>query len=429
MIKKIVITIVFAAYFGVNAQNGSVSPYSYFGVGEVQSKGTMENQMMGGIGMFADSIHVNLRNPAALSKLGVQVGEDFGITTYTAGISHKNLSFKNGSESQSNKVTNLEYLAIAMNLKKGLGISFGLMPYSSVGYNFVSESINGNDAQVVNKYVGEGGLNKVYFSVGYEVIKDLSLGVTANFNFGKLENDRIQSVENVQFGTLDRRESRINGMDFNYALNYTPTINDKYKLYSSVRVNTQANLTSENKKQVGSFATNTGANIEVIDVDLDAVGLRNTELKIPTITTIGLGFGEERKWFLGVEYSLQEMSSFSNDFIDAPNLVYVDANSIALGGLFVPDHSSFSSYFKQVTYRAGMRYDKTGMVLNNEEINNFGITFGIGLPMRGSYSNLNIGLELGKRGTTKSNLIEENYFKINVGLSLNDIWFRKRRIN
>jgi len=429
MIKKIVITIVFAAYFGVNAQNGSVSPYSYFGVGEVQSKGTMENQMMGGIGTFADSIHANLQNPAALSKLGVQVGEDFGITTYTAGISHKNLSFKNGSESQNNKVTNLEYLAIAMSLKKGLGISFGLMPYSSVGYNFVSESINGNDAQVTNKYVGEGGLNKVFFSVGYEVMKDLSLGVTANFNFGKLENDRVQSVENVQFGTLDRRESRVNGMDFNYALNYTPTINDKYKLYSSVRVNTQANLTSKNKKQVGSFATNTGANIEVIDVDLDAVGLRNTELKIPTITTIGLGFGEERKWFLGAEYSLQEMSSFSNDFVDAPNLGYEDASSIAIGGLYVPDYSSFSSYFKQVTYRAGMRYEKTGMVLNNEEINNFGITFGIGLPMRGSYSNLNIGLELGKRGTTKSNLIEENYFKINVGLSLNDIWFRKRRIN
>lgn len=429
MIKKIVIIIVFAASFGVSAQNGSVSPYSYFGVGEVQAKGTMENQMMGGIGMFADSIHVNLKNPAALSKLGVQYGEDFGMTAYTAGISHKNLSFKNGSESQSSKVTNLEYLAVAMSLKKGLGIGFGLMPYSSVGYDFISESTNGDDALVTNRYFGEGGLNKVYLSVGYEVMKDLSLGVTANFNFGKLENDRVQSVENVQFGTLDRRESRINGMDFNYALNYTPTINDKYKLYSSVRVNTQANLTSENRKQVGSFATNTGANIEVVDVDLDAVNLRNTELKIPTTTTIGLGFGEERKWFLGAEYSSQNMGSFSNDFVDSPNLVYEDASSIAVGGLFVPDHSSFSSYFKQVTYRAGMRFDKTGMVLNNEEINNFGITFGIGLPMRGSYSNLNLGLELGKRGTTKSNLIEENYFKINVGLSLNDIWFRKRRIN
>lgn len=419
----------FMAFFGVNAQNGSVSPYSYFGVGEPHPKGTIENQMMGGIGMFADSIHVNLQNPAALSKLGIQFGEDFGITTYTAGASHKNINFKNANDQQSNKVTNLEYLSIAMSLKKGLGIGFGLMPYSSVGYNMVSESTDDNGALVTNQYNGNGGLSTVYFSLGYEILKDLSLGVTANYNFGTLDNDRIQSVENVQLGTLDRRESKIDGMDFNYALNYNPTFKDKYSLFASIRVNTQANLSSKNKKQVGSFATNTGQNIEVIQVDLDAVNLKNTELKIPTTTTFGLGFGEERKWFLGAEYSLQGMSSFSNDFIDTPNLVYEDASSIAIGGLFIPDYSSFSSYLKQITYRAGLRLDKTGMVINNEEINNFGITFGFGLPMRGSFSNLNLGLEVGKRGTTKSNLVEESYFKINVGLSLNDIWFAKRRIN
>lgn len=429
MIKKIVIAIVCLAATGLYAQNGSVSPYSYFGIGELQSKGTMENQMMGGIGMYADSIHVNLQNPAALSKLGVKYGEDFGITTYTAGLSYKSLSLKNSTESQSNSVTNLEYLSIAMVVKKGLGIGFGIMPYSSVGYNLVSQSTNDNGALVTNRFAGEGGLNKVYFSAGYQLLKELSIGVTANFNFGTFENDRVQSVENVQFGTLDRRSSKVNGMDFNYALNYTPTINDKYKLIASARVNTQANLTARNKKEIGSFSTATLQNIEVIDVNLDALNLRNTELKIPTTTTLGLGFGEERKWFLGAEYSFQGLSSFSNDFIDVDNLEYEDASSIALGGFFIPDNSAFSSYLKQITYRAGVRMDKTGMVINNEEINNFGITFGFGLPMRGSFSNLNLGFELGKQGTTEANLIEENYIKVNIGLSLNDIWFRKRRIN
>lgn len=429
MIKKVVIAIVCLAATGLYAQNGSVSPYSYFGIGEIQSKGTMENQMMGGIGMFADSIHINLKNPAAYSKLGVQFGEDFGITTYTIGLSHKELSLKNNVESQSNSVTNLEYLSIAMVLNKGFGIGFGLMPYSSVGYNMVSESNNSNNALVTNQFSGEGGLNKVYFTAGYEFVKNLSVGVTANFNFGTIENNRIQSVENVQFGTLDQRSSKVNGMDFNYALNYIPTINDKYNLFASVRVNTQANLTSENEKKIGSFSTSNGQNIEVVDVDLDAVNLRNTELKIPTTTTFGLGFGEHRKWFLGAEYSFQGLSSFTNDFIDLDDLEYEDASSFAFGGFYIPDHSAFSGYFKQITYRAGLRLDKTGMTINNNEINNFGITFGFGLPMRGSFSNLNLGFEVGRRGTTKDNLIEESYFKVNVGLSLNDIWFRKRRIN
>jgi len=428
MIKKIVIAIVCLVTLGMNAQNGTVSPYSYFGIGELQSRGTIENQMMGGIGMFADSIHINLKNPAAYSELGIEFGEDFGITTYTAGISHKNLSLNSATDKQTNKVTNLEYISVAMSLKRGLGIGFGLMPFSSVGYNLVAESTNDNNSLVTNQYVGEGGLNKVYFSVGYELLKNLSLGVTANFNFGTLENDRIQGVENVQFGTLDRRESRVNGMDFNYALNYTPSFNDKNTLFASVRVNTQANLVSKNTKEIGSFSTSNGQNIEVINVDLAALNLKNTELKIPTTATIGLGYGERKKWFLGAEYSFQKMSTFSNDFIEVANLVYEDASSIAAGGFFIPDHSSFSSYIKRVTYRAGFRYDKTGMLINNEEINNFGITFGFGLPMRGSYSNVNIGLELGKRGTTNASLIEENYFKINVGLSLNDLWFTKKKI-
>ena len=429
MIKKIVIALVCIASTGLYAQNGSVSPYSYFGIGELQSKGTMENQMMGGIGMYGDSIHVNLKNPAAYSKMGIQYGEDFGNTTYTAGISHKRLSFKNNIESQSNHITNLEYISVGMALKKGLGIGFGIMPYSSVGYNMLSESVNDNGATVTNRFYGEGGLNKVYFSAGYELIKDLSLGVTAGFNFGTLENNRIQSVENVQFGTLDNRISKVNGMDFNYALDYTPTINDKYRLFASLRVNTQANLVSKNTKEIGSFSASTGQNIEIINVNLDALNLRNTELKIPTTTTLGIGFGEERKWFLGAEYSFQEMGSFSNDFIEAVNLEYKDASSFAFGGFFIPDYSAFSGYHKRVTYRAGLRLDKTGMLLNNREINNFGITFGFGLPMRGSFSNLNLGFEVGRKGTKYDNLIEENYFKVNVGLSFNDIWFRKRRIN
>ncbi|MGB5436383.1 MAG: hypothetical protein WBM98_10880 [Maribacter sp.] len=429
MIKKIVIAIVCIASTGLYAQNGSVSPYSYFGVGEIQSKGTMENQMMGGIGMFADSIHINLKNPAAYSKMGMQYGEDFGNTTYTAGLSHKRLTFENNVESQSNNVTNLEYISVGMALKKGFGIGFGIMPYSSVGYNMISENVNSNDETITNQFYGEGGLNKVYFSAGYEFIKNVSLGLTAGFNFGTLENNRVQIVENVQFGTLDKRSSKVNGMDFNYALDYTPTFKDKYQLFASVRVNTQANLVSKNNKEIGSFSISTGQNIEVVNVNLDALNLRNTELKIPTTTTLGIGYGEKMKWFLGAEYSFQGMSSFSNDFIEAENLEYKDASSFALGGFYIPDYSAFSGYYKRITYRAGLRLDKSGMLLNNREINNFGITFGFGLPMRGSFSNLNLGFEVGRKGTKYDDFIEENYFKVNVGLSFNDIWFRKRRIN
>jgi hypothetical protein len=80
-----------------------------------------------------------------------------------------------------------------------------------------------------------------------------------------------------------------------------------------------------------------------------------------------------------------------------------------------------------VTYRAGFNYENTGLIINNESINNYGITFGLGLPLGGSFSNINVGFEYGKRGTTNSGLIEENYTNVFISLSLNDRWFVKRK--
>ena len=421
MIKKILIAFFCVAAHGLFAQNGTISPYSYFGIGEHRDNGSVDNQMMGGISMYGDSIHINLSNPAAYSKLR--------LTAYTAGISHKEYRLKDWDEEMNTSVTNLDYLAIAFPLADNVGFGFGLMPYSSVGYSLSSTDLTSGGSEVTNFFDGSGGLNRLYASIGFEPIKDLSLGVTANFNFGTLEYERIQTVEGVQFGTLDNRESRINGYDFNYALNYTPRIKDKYTLFTSVLVNTQGNLVSKNTQTLGSFSIANGNNVELVDVDLDALNLRNTELKVPTRTTLGLGFGEDKKWFLGAEYSFQQMSDFENSFLALDNVTYNDANTYAFGGYWIPDYRSLSGYYKRITYRAGLRYDVTGLTVNNKEINNFGITFGLGLPLGSSFSNLNLGFELGRRGTTDANLIEESYFKVNVGLSLNDKWFRKKKIN
>ena len=413
---------------GANAQNGTVSPYSYFGIGDIRPTATIENQMMAGLGMYADSIHVNLQNPAAYGKLR--------LTVYSAGISYNQLSLNSATAKESNQIVNLDYLSLGFNVGKGLGLGFGIKPYTSVGYNILSESTttneDGTESNVTNQYSGEGGLNKVYVSLGYQITKNLSIGVTSSFNFGTINNLRTQIIENVQFGALDDRTSTINGLDFNYAVNYTPTIKDKYTLYTSARVNTQANLSARNTQEIGSFSTSTGGNIEIIDVDLEARGLKETGLTIPTTATLGLGFGENKKWFLGAEYSFQGLSSFTNDFIDVDNLSYQDASTVAFGGYFIPDYTSFNNYLKRITYRAGVRMERTGMIVNNTEIDNFGITFGLGLPLSsaaGGFSNINLGFEIGKRGTTDMMLIQENYFKINVGLSLNDRWFQKRKIN
>ncbi|WP_282113188.1 hypothetical protein [Maribacter stanieri] len=428
MIRKIVIAIVYITTVGMYAQDGTISPYSFFGIGDLKNASTVENQMMGGIGVYADSIHLNLKNPAAYGKLGLEVMDKEGLVTYTAGVSNKQYTLKSFTEEQKSSITSLDYLALGFSVGNGLGMGFGIMPYSSVGYNLAEEQTTASGS-LVNVYSGEGGLTRAFYSIGYEIIEDLSIGATINFNFGTLDSERLQQVEDIQFGTFDRRSSRVNGFDFNYALNYIPIIKGRQRLHTSIRVNTQGNLVSKNERQIGSFSVANGGTIEELEVNLASQNLSNTELKIPTTTTLGIGYGEDYKWFVGAEYSFQEMSSFENSFLGADNISYEDASSFALGAFITPDHNSFSSYLKRVTYRAGLRLDQTGMLVDDVDINNFGITFGLGLPLGRSFSNLNLGFEFGKRGTTRADLIEESYFKFNVGLSLNDRWFQKRKIN
>ncbi|MDB4291932.1 hypothetical protein N9954_00885 [Maribacter sp.] len=429
MVKKFLLTVLCLTATGLCAQNGTGSPYSYFGIGENRSSGTVENQMMGGIGVYTDSIHVNLQNPASYATLGLKSVENGRLSVYSGALSRNQVRLDGFSETQSSSITNLDYIALGFNLSKGFGIGFGIMPYSSVGYNIIAESSNASGAIVRDVYVGDGGLNRVYFSAGYEVFKDFSVGVTANFNFGRFENENVQSVEDVQFGTRDIKTSEINGLDFNYALQYNPKITEKHRLFASARVNTQGNLTSNNSRTISSLLISEGTIIESIDVDLDAAGLKNTAIKIPTKTTLGVGFGEDKKWFLGAEYSFQNFQDFSNEFLVDDNVVYQSANGVSIGGFIIPDYDAFNGYLKRMTYRAGVRFGNSGMIVNDKEIKNLGITFGVGLPLGRSLPNINVGFELGKRGTSTADLVEENYAKINIGFSFNDLWFRKRKIN
>ncbi|NND14769.1 MAG: hypothetical protein HKN89_00415 [Eudoraea sp.] len=421
MIKKFLVAALAMIALQLHGQNSTISPYSYFGLGELRAGGTIENQLMGRLSMYTDSVHLNFNNPAAYGKLK--------LTTYTAGVSLKQVNLESGTESQTASVSALEYLALGFPISPYAGVGLGIMPVSSVGYNLRSESINTNGNNVTNVFTGEGGLNQVHFTLGINPIKNVHLGATVNYSFGNLENERIQSVENVQFGTLDRRTQRVKGYDFNYGLTYSPKITPKHSLFTSVTVNTQGNLGATNSQRIGSFSQLSGREIETIDVDLEAQGLLRTDIKVPTTTTIGLGFGEDKKWFIGGEYSFQQLSTFSNTFLATENLGYQDASTMRFGGFFVPDYSSFSGYLKRITYRAGIRFEKTGMLVNNQEIDDFGITFGFGLPLGNSFSNANLGLEYGKTGTTSANLVQENYFKVIIGLSLNDRWFQKRKIN
>jgi hypothetical protein len=425
MVNRLVLAILIFATYTASAQTGTVSPYSALGVGDFRNIRSVENEMMGGLGIYTDSIHLHMNNPAGLGKLGA--------TVYTAALSHRELRVESNDDEQSTSVTNLDYLAIALPLKSQRGgIAFGIRPFSSVGYALVLETTFPDGTVITNESNGTGGINQAFLSVGFEILPRLHAGATANLHFGNLEYSRLEITDGVTFGTIDERVSNVSGFNFNYALTYMPKISDKHNLFLSGRANTQANLVSKNEQRIGTFVPLTGTTIEAVDVDLEAENLRQTEIKIPTTFSFGAGIGEDKHWFVGGEYSFQQFSEFKNPFLQEDNVIFEDANSMAFGGYYIPNYNSLTSYFNRITYRAGLRLDNTGFIVNDKPLENFGITFGLGLPLGvpgQGFSNLNLGFELGRRGTTMNNLIRESYFKLNIGLSFNSRWFLKRQIN
>jgi hypothetical protein len=413
-------------------QNGTVSPYSYFGLGDFRTKSTVENRMMGGLSMLGDSIHINLQNPAAYGSLR--------LTTYAVGAHNKNYTFKSATEtateeiSDRGRVTNIDYLVLAFPLSSASSFAFGIMPFSNVGYDLFKTSLNINQNEVRTSYRGSGGVNRVYLATGIEPIDGVSFGVAAHYNFGNLAYDRYQSIDGVQLGTFDQREVNISGFDLTISVIADRKIDlgeKEYRLHAMLNRELQMNLNASNSQSLGTFQTTNGATRERLDVDLGF--LTETTIKVPSKTTLGLGVGKDRNWFVGVEYSSQDMGQFENDFLAVNNATYINASTLKLGGYYIPDYTALNGIYKRVTYRAGFRIEKTGLLIEGDELQNKVVSLGFGIPIGSTandrFSNLNIGLELGKRGTSTSLLIDEHYFGVNIGLSLNDRWFIKRRIN
>jgi hypothetical protein len=414
MIKKLFLALTIFATIVVSAQEGTSSPYSFYGLGDIKFKGTHDARAMGGLGIAYDSIHLNLLNPATYSRLKITNFTIGGTTTYN------NLS--NEEKKETAQRTTIDYLAVGLPLGK-FGAAFGVMPFSSVGYKIQNQT-SGEDLRST-RYTGEGGINRVFAGAAYNISNNLSVGLDIKYNFGTIETESVVFLPNVILGSREKNESIISGLSTNFALLYSKSLANKLTLNTSFGYSPEAKLNSANSRNLATISyTVTG--VEFVN-DNDDLVVADTKLVIPAKYTLGAGIGLPKKWFVGLEYIYQENSNLGNRFDDINNATFENSQKIIVGGNFIPKYNSFTSYWSRINYRAGFRYENTGLIINSKQINDYGINFGLGLPVGGRFSNINLGFEYGKKGTIYNNLIEENYFNISVGLSLNDLWFEKRK--
>lgn len=432
MIKKIIVSICLLFSLAIFAQEGTSSPYSFYGIGDIKFKGSVENRSMGSLSVFPDSIHINIQNPAHLAGLK--------LTGLALGGTYANTKSKTETQEAKARRTSLDYMAVGIPVGK-LGIGFGLIPYSSVGYKIqknifeINTSVTPHDTTSVkySKYNGIGGVNKVFLALGYRLTKNINVGADIQYNFGtiKTENLIAQTLPYIQYGSMETNTSDLRGVNFDLGITYQTKVNKKHSFFSSLAYTPEAELTLGNTRNIDIVLVTTN-NVQTIE--RQNIRIADTKIKLPAKLSFGSGFGEVKKWLIGGEITFLNNSVMSNRFNDIQGATFENAVRYSLGGFFIPNYNSYATYYKRIVYRGGLRYENTGLVIQkpgypDKSITDFAANIGLGMPLSGTFTNINIGLEIGKRGTKSYNLVEENYINLSVGLSLSDKWFVKRKFD
>jgi len=443
MIKYIKLFIIFllsATAFGAFAQTSATtsSPYSKFGLGDYDDALLPQQRAMGGIATavrkpsgFND---INVLNPASYSSIGlttIDIGGYLGVSS----LSTKTVS------PQTSTNFRLSHIAFAVPVSKSSALSFGLLPYSNLGYNYrvqttqpLNRATSGGidtSATINNTYSGEGGLSKAYVGYGFGIGPNLNLGFNIGYIFGSEKQNRSVEYPDIPTVLNSNIENSFTagGVSFDYGLQYNFKVSETRRFTFGYSGSAGSSINADTKFVVSQYLLTTDGTPDIPrDSLISTTG--SGKIKLPMMNRFGLVYQKDGHYMLGAEYKIGQWSDLT---VLGVNQGLQNSQSFALGGQITPNIDAISSYLAVCDYRFGLKYDKTYINTNSTDIKQYALTLGMGLPIasdrRTSYYKVNISFEAGRRGTLDNSLVRENYYNIHLGFTINDKWFTKYKFD
>jgi hypothetical protein len=436
-INYITAVLVLLASISVNAQVTTQSPYSRYGIGNLKGSLVPQYRAMGGISTAVNKPTgyntINMQNPASYAGIT--------LTTIDVGMSGTITNLTKGDLSDRSFNSTLSHLALAFPVTTHSALSFGILPYSELGYNFAqkgtisSGSGTGNPAthDVTSSYTGEGGLTKAYLGYGYRIGENFRIGANVEYLFGNLIENRdlqynlplINGEPQSSYGTRLQNKNSVGGVAFSYGAQYDIHINSKMLVTLGYSGSSASTVNSDRTFLATKFAYNGAEDGGVTLETLDSTGSGKSNLKLPLVHNFGIVFQKYNKWMIGADV---RMGNWSDLNINGVNQGLQNSRGASIGGQITPDITSINSYWSKVDYRLGFSYDKTYIKLTDNDVKQAALSFGLGLPLansRNAFYKLNFTTEIGRRGTMVSNDLRENYINLHLGFTINDRWFQR----
>lgn len=410
--KKLIFTAltVLSTSLSALAQGGATTPYSRIGYGMLGENATGIQRHMGGVGIAMQSgRQINVMNPASYAAtdsltfmwdIGVELSNSWSNEESTGKTGH---NFGGG----------LDYITSGFRIANHLGGSFGLVPFSSVGYSFGKKIDSGSESRI-----GDGSLSELYIGAGWEPFKNFSLGANFSYLFGTITNDTyvVASATNLFQRTMEVRDWNVH-----VGVQYAIDLNKDDRLVLGA-------IYSPKK----SFHGHTwGVYYEQNATKRDTV--QYTSLKgnyeMPNTLGGGISYTHGTKFNGEINFTYQDWSKvaykpltgFEND-----NTKFNNRWKVAAGVQFVPD--ARGGYLKRIAYRMGAYYNNDYLNVMGNKVRDYGLSLGFGFPALGSKTLVNLGVEWKHRYTSPVNLIKEDYLNVSLSVSFNEMWFWKNKI-
>ncbi|MDN5211282.1 hypothetical protein QQ020_04445 [Fulvivirgaceae bacterium BMA12] len=405
----VLIMISFISGIDTKAQSIAGSAYTVFGIGDLIPKQSAINKALGGSGIgLRSELYLNLQNPASLTAITSPVTQLFEMGAHVEFDRYKTMDAEETGSSG-----NLSNLNLWFRLSPRWAMAIGFAPYSKVDYDITTQRNLGalSTASIVN-YQGSGGFNQVYLGNGFRVTKNLSIGFNSAFLFGSILKTEI--VESLDLSNAFRVENQLfmNKVLFDFGAQYSVFLPK-----STITIGTT--FAYETAFSVTKDAT-------LFESDLNTIsGETTTEdnYRLPLTAGFGLSFNSAKSTISAdVKYQNWSTTSFSED------TGFRDIYHYALGYEYKTNFSSDHN-LNMVCFRSGIFYKDNYLDLADGTFAEWGFNVGIGIPVQGNKTTLNLNYSHLRRGTTNNGLIEESAGLINFDVVIRDAWFIRRKFN
>ncbi len=410
-------------------QSNFVSPLSYSGFGMPTNKGLSADMGFGGANTgFSDPGLINIANPATYHFLFYQQ-VDLGFQSQFS-----NLSLPNGNFSTAG--SRIRSFMYGFSVGNKFGFVLGLRPYSTTNYEVYESSVPNSSTLISNYFLGEGGFNNATIGIGYRIFKDslniVSLGSNFNYLFGFQSNFQYATISEAGSSNINTKyleQFGISDIYFDFGLHYMRKLSKDVSLGVGATIQPNQNINSNHLSLFSSFSGSPGAEIPKDTVNFSTDTGAST---LPQFIGLGLSLEVGRGLVFNADY---KTTSFSNAKIINKNLNNLDRTELSFGVQYMPNVEEVTKLLKVTKYRLGARIVNTGVIYDGSEVSEFGITFGLGLPLlkSQSFTSVNIGAEIGSRNNGNIGTYSEQFNNIYIGVSISphkfDRWFVRRKID